>query len=287
MDSQNNLWIGTTAYNSVESLVKFDGTSFTIYNSLNSPLPENDGILDLKTDQRGNLWIALKRIGLPDHLQNIKIALYNSSGVNLVSDVFLQNISCCREPISKNISTLFHDRIQFQINLEGIKPFTKIEFLINDKVIHYVERESILKNNGEINFTYYLSKPDKYPIKVYLYDTIGIKTEMANVELNLQFNRSGFFLGQNEPNPIKDYTVIEYGFFEGRIVELKIFDQYLRQVGSVSERIVTWIGKPYIFQTKNAANGCYYYYLKENYTGIISSKKMILFNPERFISLPH
>ena len=110
---------------------------------------------------------------------------------------------------------------------------------------------------------------------------------MANVELNLHFNKSGFFLGQNEPNPFADYTVIEYGFFEGRMVELQIFDKYLRRISSVSERYVSWLGKPFIFQFYNYPNDYYYYYLKENNTGIIESKKMILFNPEKLITLPH
>ena len=96
----------------------------------------------------------------------------------------------------------------------------------------------------------------------------------------------GFFLDKNEPNPFSDYTRIEYGFFQGNMLGIKVFDSFLRQVDAHTEYYIEWIGKPYLFESKDLPNGIYSYYLKENYSGIVDAKKMILFDPEKIIILP-
>ena len=285
-DFQNNLWIGTAAYNSLGSVVKFDGLKFTFYNSLNSPLPDNDGILDLKTDDRGNLWIALKRSGLPDHLDNIKFAIFNPLGVKFITSGILQSISLIREPMFKNIKSLFSDIVNINLNVREANPFSKIELLLNNKIISVIYSGTELTKDGDLNISYYLDKPDKYSFTAFLYDLNGKKIELANYELNYQFNYKGYFIGQNKPNPFSDYTRIEYGFFQGSMLALKIFNSFIRQVDSCKERYVEWMGRPFLFNSKNLPNGVYSYYLQENYSGIVDAKKMILFDPQKIITLP-
>ncbi len=50
-DNQNNKWIGTG-----QSLIRFNGTSHTIFNSTNSPI--NGRISDVERDAYGNIWVA-------------------------------------------------------------------------------------------------------------------------------------------------------------------------------------------------------------------------------------
>lgn len=286
-DFQQNLWIGTTAYNSFGSLVKFDGTNFTFYNSLNSPLPENDGVLDLKTDDRGNLWIALKRMGLPDKLENIKVAVFNQSGVDIVAGLTSLNIWSIRKPVFKDLTSLFLDEIYFRLNIDEFKPFSKVEFFLDDNMIYSIKEEEQLPENLDITFSYFLDKPDKYLITVYLYDLSGSKVEMANVELNLKFNEKGFFLGQNEPNPFSNFTIIEYGCWECKDLVLNILDKFGRIVIHNFIDRTYYFSAPYIVQETDFPNGIYYYYLKAScdypfsyYNEILDFKKMVLFNPK-------
>lgn len=286
-DLENNLWIGTSAYNSVGSLIKFDGCDFTFYNSLNSPLPDNDGILDIEVDDSGNLWIALKRTGFSDHHDNIKLAIYNPNGVKINTDEFLQYIYWLREPIMKDIPSLYSNKSEIKFNVREVKSFSKIELVINNKVIDVINSESEFTEDGDYNISYYFDKPDKYTFNVFLYDLSRKKRESAEYELNYQFNSSGYFLGQNNPNPFSNCSRIEYGFFNGYQMKLKIFDPFMREIAVTEERYIDWIGKPYVFNASKLPNNMYYYCLTENYSGILDNKKMILFNPEKIIFLPH
>jgi hypothetical protein len=153
-------------------------------------------------------------------------------------------------------------------------------------IISVIYSETELTKDGDLNISYYLDKPDKYSFTAFLYDLNGKKIELANYELNYQFNYKGYFLGQNKPNPFSDYTRIEYGFFQGSMLALKIFNSFIRQVDSCKERYVEWMGRPFLFNSKDLPNGVYSYYLQENYSGIVDAKKMILFDPKKIITLP-
>jgi ligand-binding sensor domain-containing protein len=52
IDGSGDKWIGTE-----NGLAKFDGTKWTIYNTLNSALPNND-IQAIIIDGNGNKWIG-------------------------------------------------------------------------------------------------------------------------------------------------------------------------------------------------------------------------------------
>jgi hypothetical protein len=286
-DLQKNLWIGTTAYNSIGSLIKFDGVDFTYYNSLNSPLPDNDGIFDIETDYQGNLWIAFKRTGLPGKPDNIKLAVYNPCGVKIITDSFLNSIQWIRKPFDQNLKSIFIDQFFITMTPEYFSPYNKLEPLLNNKIIKTIDTKNEFAKNEVFESSFFVDRPDKYSFKVYAYELNNNKIEFANYNLNNEFNSEGFFLSQNEPNPFSKYTWIEYGFFQGQKLELKIFDLFMREVNSYSEKYNEWIGKPFLFESKDLPDGVYYYYLKENYSGIIDAKKMILFDPEKIKFLPH
>jgi hypothetical protein len=285
-DLQNNLWIGTSAYNTVGSLIKFDGFNFTYYNSLNSPLPDNDGILDIETDYQGNLWISLKRTGLPSNRDNIKLAVYNPSGVKISTESLLYSIHWIRKPFNENLKSIFTDQFYVRMNPETFKSYTKIELLLNNKVISTIDTKNEFPKDESLEITFFVDKTEKYSLIVYANDFNSNKIEIANYELNNQFNANGYFLGQNKPNPFSNFTRIEYGFYYGHQMELRILDSFMKQVATREEHYIDWIGKPFVFDAGNLPNGIYDYYLTENYSGIVDVKKMILFNPQKIITLP-
>ncbi len=62
IDSLNNIWIGSGIqsdfYYRKGALTKFDGSTWTTFDSLNSPLPSNS-VLDLSIDRNGILWFSV------------------------------------------------------------------------------------------------------------------------------------------------------------------------------------------------------------------------------------
>lgn len=59
VDNQDNVWI----VDGTNGLAKFHGSSWTVYNSGNSPLPSNK-IYDVAADVNGNVWLGIRDIGL-------------------------------------------------------------------------------------------------------------------------------------------------------------------------------------------------------------------------------
>lgn len=57
VDSKNNVWIAC------EGLIKFDGTRFSVYNSSNTPMPENY-VSSVAVDSKDNVWFASSRFRL-------------------------------------------------------------------------------------------------------------------------------------------------------------------------------------------------------------------------------
>lgn len=54
VDSKNNIWIAC------EGLIKYDGTNFTHFNSVNTPMPE-DVVSSIAIDSKDNIWFSSSR----------------------------------------------------------------------------------------------------------------------------------------------------------------------------------------------------------------------------------
>ena len=68
IDGQGNKWIGTNG----GGLVKFDGVNWTVYNTWNSGLPDNN-VRSIVIDRLGNKWIGT----------NGGLAVFREGGVKL------------------------------------------------------------------------------------------------------------------------------------------------------------------------------------------------------------
>ena len=201
-DNNNNLWIGTAAYNSAGSIIKFDGETFTTYNSYNSPLPENSGVLDLYCDDYGNLWVALKRTGFPYKLDNINLVVLNQSGLKRnKSKALISSISTVRKSLIENQAYPYCNSNYVDYNIDRSLLSGKIEFFLGDYLISsFVVKEEHCINSLRFEFDIY--KAGKYPFKVFFIDSSGTKTEIMNVNLEMRFNEYGFFLGQKRTQSI-------------------------------------------------------------------------------------
>ena len=61
IDKKDNVWIGYSGEGLDGGLLKYDGNTFTKYNSKNTAMPE-DIVWDIEVDSKNNLWIASCRI---------------------------------------------------------------------------------------------------------------------------------------------------------------------------------------------------------------------------------
>ena len=276
-----NLWIGTAAYGTVGSLIKFDGRDFTFFNYLNSPLPENAGILDIKKDNNGNLWIALKRSGLPGQLENIKLVVLNEDGINLRDVIGLQSAYFQRDLTALGGMNFLTDKLTFEFNTVDLKSDESLDFYLNNDLIYTAYPKTDRFETQNQIFYHTLIHRDKYNTRIYLNDSFQNKFELMHFIFDLRMNDFNFYLAQNLPNPFIGQTKIEYTFSEGRNVEIILTDVYGRMIASSFEKYVGIWAKPFIFKAGNNPNGVYFYYLKERYNGIIDAKKMLLFDPKK------
>ena len=79
IDLDGNIWFGT--YNGVS---KFDGTTWTVFNTSNSGLP-NDRINSIVLDQEGNIWFGTD--GGASKFNGMDWITYDPSNSELVDDV--------------------------------------------------------------------------------------------------------------------------------------------------------------------------------------------------------
>ena len=286
IDNRNNLWIGTAAYNSIGSLIKYDGKTFSFFNSLNSPLPENAGINDISIDRFGNLWIAFKRKNLNGALDNLKLVVFNETGLNIL-------------PVANGFSVtsmLYYTEIltskflTYQMNLnasfDNVDLNTRFDLYSDNELLFQKTFKDFPDRQIEINHIIEFYKPKKYNLKLYSLDSLNNRSLLADSDIDMRFNELGFFLSDNEPDPFSSITKIEFGL-EGTDVELKVFDYLGKEVYKLAVPRQYMYGPPYFFDGKDHPNGVYFYYLKEKYKGILDSKKMILFDYEKIITLPH
>jgi hypothetical protein len=83
IDKQGNKWIGTPG----GGLVKYDGISWTVYNTFNSGLPDNR-VYAIAIDEQGNKWIGTFGGGVAK-FDGFNWTVYNRSNSGLLSNYIL------------------------------------------------------------------------------------------------------------------------------------------------------------------------------------------------------
>jgi hypothetical protein len=94
------------------------------------------------------------------------------------------------------------------------------------------------------------------------------------VGINLHESVNGFTLGQNYPNPFNGKTTISFGISDNTYISLNVYNTLGVEIAELAESEFKAGEHVVDFDTKNLANGIYFYTLKsENFS---TSRKMIL-----------
>lgn len=283
IDKENNIWIGTSAYNSVGNLIKFNGKDFRYYNYLNSPIPDNAGISDLTIDNFGNLWMAFIRKKLLGEQESLIIAVFNEKGLKLIPTSSGFSVSSMiYYTLIGNLKFLTY-QMQLNASFERLNPDVIFELFSGGRLIYQTTSDDIINSKIIIIVPVVFDQPIKNHFQLYSKDSSGIRNLIADTEIDMRYEEQGFLLGDNEPNPFSSKTKIVFSM-EGHEVELKIFDHFIREIDNLFIPKVHRLYTIHYFDGESNQNGIYYYYLKEKYKGILGGKKMLLFDTEKLDS---
>jgi len=132
-----------------------------------------------------------------------------------------------------------------------------------------------------VAFTEEDAKIDKLLIGNYLYAPSDAGSEADNLcaiefpdAINTEVQQTGFFLGQNHPNPFNDKTTIAFEIPYAAFVSLKVYNMLGEEVCELAGREYPQGKHTADFRTSNLASGTYYYVM--NTSGFSARKMMSL-----------
>jgi ligand-binding sensor domain-containing protein len=235
-------------------LVKFDGTNWTVYNTSNSGLPY-DRVYALSIDGIGNLWIGTYGGGLAK-FDGTNWTVYNTSNSDLPSNIIL---SLAIDGSNIWIGTWW-----------GLAKFDGTNWSVYNPW-----------NSGmPDNWVYALAIDDDDNIWIgtwlgglAVYREGGV---ILNIEQESHIKRlpSAFSLSQNFPNPFNPTTTIKYQIPELSFVTLKVFDVLGNEITKLINKEKLSGNYEVEFDATGLPSGIYFYRLQtENF---IETKKMIL-----------
>lgn len=262
IDNQNNIWVG-----SVGTLHKYNGTTWTIFNSTNSPLTNDVMIWSLSFDLVGNLWMVLTS---GPTLTTGGIAVYKPGGV--IIPVELLNV---------NVQNFFNSNI---VSWSTATETNNKGFEIQRSQSGYAwERIGFVAGHGTTTEIKNYSYEDKnlsagkysYRLKQIDFDGSFDYSKVVEVEVGAPTKNE---LSQNYPNPFNPTTRIQYQVSSGANVSLKVFDILGNEVTTLVNEYKPAGNYEVEFQSSvgslQLASGIYFYQLKAgNY---VEMKKMML-----------
>ena len=249
IDDNDNKWIGTNN----NGLVKFDGNTWTVYNTSNSGLPYN-GINSIAIDDNSTKWIATWN----------GLAKFNGS------DWTVYNTANSGLPANGIHSISIDNMDNKWIGTEsGLVKFDGINWTV------YADSNSGLPGNyiGCVNIddsgNKWIGTLDN---GLVVYKGGGIVSVHQN-NLNISSTPQKTRLNQNYPNPFNPSTTIEFTLPKSEFVELKVYNILGKEVVTLVSNKLNQGNHTYQFDGKNLASGIYYYQLTAgNYRQV---KKMI------------
>jgi len=265
-DKDGNLWAGTHSYFEAAELLKFDGTNWTSYNSINSQFPQTFGINDLAFDNYGNLWIGTMDAGL---------IIFNENGIVPV------------ELVSFSLSVIDNDVI---LSWQTATETNNSGFEILKKKSGEGSQESEWENIGFVpghgtttetqyySFTDNQVNPGKYQYRLKQVDYNGTFEYSKTIEVEVN-SPTEFSLEQNYPNPFNPSTKISWQSPVGSWQTLKIYDVLGNEVATLVNEYkpagtyeVNFNG--HSDEGQNLSSGIYFYQLKAG--DFVQTKKMML-----------
>jgi ligand-binding sensor domain-containing protein len=245
LDNNGNKWIGTFG----SGVAKFDEINWTVYNTSNSGLPDNN-IKTIAVDISGNKWIGT--LGGLAKFDDTNWTVYNTSNSdipdNSVRAIVIDNSG------NKWIGTF-----------RGLAKFDNTNWVVYDT------------NNSGLPFN-----------NVYTIAIDNLENKWIGTEGGLAVYREGgvvsvseapeevpgnFILYQNYPNPFNPSTTIQYQLPGAGFVTLKIYDLLGREIFTLVNKEQTAGRYEVNFNASNLASGIYFYQIKSS--SFVLTKKMV------------
>ena len=297
IDADNNKWIGTSNYFygplGGEGLVKYDDTTWTLYNKDNSELTSNS-IVDIEIDESGSKWILVQ--GVLVKFDDVLWTFFPEM-VEHHDDYW-----CLTTDIEGNK----------WIGLNGITGPADIGILkmYDTNWVSFSTSNSDLPNDhvrcisiDKYNNKWIGTSNWEYSGGLAVYNEGGVITDVQE-QVVAKIIPQGYFLNQNYPNPFNPSTTIKYsipfsvisnersdvrnlndskispsGRNDNAIVRLKIYDILGREVSTLVNQKqkpgnyeVTWDGLS--ASGGQVPSGVYFYQLTAG--NFVETKKMIL-----------
>lgn len=290
IDGGGILWAGTWW----GGLAKFDGSTWTVYNDINSALP-NDLVFSLATDVSGNMWIGTVN-GLAKFIGN-NWTIFNSNNSGLPGDVV------------RALAIDGSSNIWIGTWGDGLAKFDGITWTVYNASNSGLPDDHVSSlaidgsGNKWIGTDNGLAEFDGTNWEVYNYNNSGLPDpEVMSLNIDINNNKwigtwvglavyqeggdvaveegivsealQDFLLYQNYPNPFNPTTTIELTIPHAEFVTLKIYNILGEEVATlVSEKLPVGRYK-YEWDARGLASGVYFYRLHSN--KYIQSHKMLL-----------
>ncbi len=313
VDINNNVWFtqhGANQYNKNESLFKFDGSNWTIYNYTNS----NFNIYDAKSlvsDSKGNIWFSNV-----DSINGRVLVKYDGQNFKTITTQPAESPGFLWHTIfvDKNDHIWFANKFKYLVEYDGQKfsyfvPQNNSNFQTGDLWSVAVDGYGYkwiaadygiyrIIGNTWTEWKYSdFGLPTQYPRAFGMDITVDRNNNIwvaTNVGV-LQFNPNGivtdvkdennvnipkkFELSQNYPNPFNPETTINYTIGTGQFsilsfVSLKVFDVLGREVRTLVNEEKPAGNYTVNFNAINLPSGVYFYRLQTG--SFVQIKKLVL-----------
>ena len=239
------MWVGTTA-----GLAAFDGTIWNVFNTSNSPLPDNS-INVIAIDDSNHKWIGTSN-GLAK-FDGIQWTVYTHENSGLSSN-YIQDIAF-DDSGNVWIATTTWDRY-------GLGGLVKFNRTTNTWTIYRTENSGLPTN--DLLSVAIDAEGNRW---------IGTTTEglvlfrKGDVITSIEFSDTPILSGQfalypNFPNPFNPTTTFSFDLPERSRVQLIIFDVLGRKVATVVDKTLPFGHHQISFDATHLSSGIYFYQLQ-------------------------
>lgn len=260
-DHFGNIWLATKG-----GLLKFDGSSFFVFNRDNSPL--EGAISSVIVDLRGNIWIGTNS-GLYVYNPSVTIELGPYSFTSPVDSLSISNTGKFAKAEFIPLLSLTSPVKYILERGHGTHKFWAVAE--SDSFSTNPARITIIDSSILIDTCYYRIKEVSFDGKVRYSSSVQFNGGTVGVSLQQPI---AFRVSHNYPNPFNPSTTIKYQVPTQAHVTLKIFDVLGREVATLVNGVEEPGYKSVTFSAHNLASGVYYYRLQSG--SYVETKKLVM-----------